>query len=335
MRVTVFRLLFVAWCLVFGPPDAFPPRKSRRGFTLVELLVVMAIIGVLVGVTVPAVQKIRESAARTECTNNLRQIGIALHAANDLYGHMPSYAELGYPSAGVFSPLDRASFEGTIHFYLLPLLEQGNMMRLWDGTSGSNNLNGPGIPPTPRVYVCPSDPSLTADLTTNSGSALIVKDTGFAITSYSFNGQVFGDQTVTDQNWLPPPRLQGTFQDGTSNTALVFERYAICGVDGEVRTWGDAAGTSGHSEVVYITLQGAGNPPGSVKWLKNNVTSTFQVQPPPANCTFSSKDTSTAHAAMCVLLGDASTRTVSPAISLETWQALITPASGDLLGSDW
>jgi prepilin-type N-terminal cleavage/methylation domain-containing protein len=290
------------------------PLCGRRGFTLIELLVVIAIIAILIALLVPAVQKVRAAAARTQCLNNLKQIGIACHSANDAFKRMPRFHEKGYPTVGAFSPTSPKDFDGTVHFYLLPFLEQSNLMKKWNGTDRSNFHNGANQIPTPIVYVCPSDPSMPSNYIID----------GFAVTSYSFNGQVFADDCIA-------PSLGRTFPDGTSNTALAFERYGVCGPNGDVRTWGNAAGVSQNAEVAYYSAK---NPGPSVKWVTNNVKEIFQVQPAPANCIHSTKDTSTPHETMCVLMGDASTRSASPSVTLEVWRAIITPAGGEPFGLD-
>ncbi|HZZ79346.1 MAG TPA: DUF1559 domain-containing protein [Gemmataceae bacterium] len=300
-------------------------RFGRRAFTLIELLVVIAIIAILIALLVPAVQKVRAAAARTQCVNNLKQIGLACHGSNDAVKRMPRFHEKGYPTIGAFTAAAPAqNFDGTVHFYLLPFLEQGALMRKWNGKSGSNQWNGANQIPTPRIYVCPADPSMPPDTTTNSDPTGLAAGPGFAVTSYSFNGQVFGDD-------CPPPSLAATFFDGTSNTMLACERLSICGKNGDVRTWGNGAGVSGNAEVAYYA---ASNPGPSVAWVNAHVKTIFQVQATPLTCVDSTASSSTPHEVMCTLLGDGSVRTLSGSISLANWRALITPAGGDAVSLD-
>src|SRR5262249_17975899 len=131
----------------------------RSAFTLIELLVVIAIIAILIGLLVPAVQKIRESAARTKCQNNLRQLVVAIHNYHSSYGTYPRGRT--FPNGSSFSA----------HSFLLPYVEQDTVYRTIDFTVPYSHANN-AVPRATRtpIFTCPSDPlrSVPTDLAPTS-----------------------------------------------------------------------------------------------------------------------------------------------------------------------
>jgi prepilin-type N-terminal cleavage/methylation domain-containing protein len=139
-------------------------RPRARGFTLVELLVVIAIAAILVGLLLSAVQKAREAANRAQCTNNLKQVGLALHNYHDTEGSFPPAQDTNWQPRYYWSWMAR----------ILPFHEQDNLQRLaeaWrDSGPPDNSRWAPWYtahntqPPSPVLavvvpaYVCPTDP---------------------------------------------------------------------------------------------------------------------------------------------------------------------------------
>lgn len=231
-----------------------PHGKSRsRAFTLVELLVVIAIIGVLVALLLPAVQAAREAARRSQCTNNMRQLGVALLNLESSFKYMPQ-------SSGYFPGKDHLQASGSINtpppesqlskdapanlgnilYFLLPQLEQQQLYMTMDGWTLKYFLEGKVILP-PSVYNCPSE--------TTAGPDGHIQPTWFdhpgwgggnyvpnvqALNHWWASKQVMGTvgnsgvpSAYHQPNPFTHPRLSH-LTDGTSNTVAFAERYAIC-----------------------------------------------------------------------------------------------------------
>ena len=149
-------------------------RSLSRGFTLIELLVVIAIIAILIALLLPAVQQAREAARRTQCRNNLKQLGLAVHNYHDVYGCLP-IADV----SGTSTPV-------SAHARLLPYIEQAQLFALVDFNVPYNHPNNSAARMTEVIsFRCPSDPATLPSSVGgrnnyywNAGNGIVMYDSG-------------------------------------------------------------------------------------------------------------------------------------------------------------
>lgn len=238
------------------PRSLFPLRLRRPSFTLIELLVVIAIIAILIGLLLPAVQKVREAAARTKCSNNLKQICLGSHNYQNAIGVFPP----GVVAQG--AGFTWASPDVGCFAFLLPYIEQGNLYNLLNplpslsmvSPSWYANASYWSTAQNPiKIMQCPSDPS-AANETVGVWLSLYCDDTDYTFTggyypnptgsvlaksNYCPNGGYIGTGNNTYWNaWAGPftADSQSTFAtvtDGSSNTVFFCE--GIFGSSGAAR----------------------------------------------------------------------------------------------------
>ncbi|MDY3554563.1 DUF1559 domain-containing protein [Gemmata sp. JC717] len=319
-----------------------PPRVAGRrpGYTLIELLVVIAIIAILIGLLLPAVQKVREAAYRAQNQNNLKQIALAAHNFDATKKVLPIYCGWTPSTPG------EGGTNGSAFFALLPFVEQDPAFQLSYGV-GSPVYSGrpPNITITyPPGYQfnafrgskLPSNMSVKVYTDPNDADGLLV--------SYVCNYQVFdGNRSIIH------------ITDGTSNTLLLAQ-----GASSVYQTLTSGGSTYSINRSTSLTLgaEGVGNTYNASGYYRGtfNVGPTFGANPqtndsPPVPIelpavTFEVPATTAGTNAIApqsrprssvlqVAKADGSVMGISSSVGLATWNALVTPAKGDVPGNDY
>ena len=310
------------------------PRNPRlAGFTLVELLVVITIIGILIALLLPAVQAAREAARRMQCTNNLKQIGAALHMHHEQKGVFPVGHFWGAKCNGNEKGYGA---EATWITYLLPYIEQNNLDSQinWDYAfgyaSGGDRVLRPVTSATIPLFICPS-----------IGPVNLVFDESYVRGNYAGNN---GIGPMAEVSAAPTREETGVFfinsttsaasvKDGLSNTAFVAEIVTVAGDDmrgmlhfpeGPLYHHNYTPNSSTYDEVRQGMCMNVQQAPCDDGLFSNSM-----------NRQLTMTARSVHPGGACLLLGDASVHFVSDNISLNTWRAIGTPNGNEPVQADF
>jgi prepilin-type N-terminal cleavage/methylation domain-containing protein/prepilin-type processing-associated H-X9-DG protein len=247
-------------------------RRRRTGFTLIELLVVIAIIAVLIGLLLPAVQKVRESAARSQCANNLKQMALACHAHHDTVGMLPTAGRQDfYGPRGPTQTAVAPSQWWNWRYQILPYIEQTNVFNLTSDTQVRLA--------TLKLYNCPSRRAPTV-----VGAVILTDYAGNAGSTWcpanevsTWTGVIVPNE-VNNGGWIKvsPVTMTG-IKDGTSSTLMLGEKFVTTDQYSTAAEWGDNnSWTNGNS---WITTRNAIHQP---RQDAPESASTKEVAPPNA-----------------------------------------------------
>jgi prepilin-type N-terminal cleavage/methylation domain-containing protein/prepilin-type processing-associated H-X9-DG protein len=313
-------------------------RERRTGFTLIELLVVIAIIGVLIALLLPAVQQAREAARRTQCVNNLKQIGIAVHNYHDTRGALPG-AELVQ---------NGTSFSALAH--MLQGLEQSTVYSAINFSLPNNDpANNTVVMTNIGTFICPSD---VADPHPEYGAPTnYMADMGSWIVWQSADGPNAGLAPPNGVFYGNSSTRFAAVTDGLSNTAFFSERIMADFTLGDVSPVGDVFFSTAQPVTIPDAVQACqalniydassqfplfmGAP-----WVNGQHVCLHVTGPNTRSCGFFTAlraimPPSSRHpGGVNLLMGDGSVRFVKDSVNIATWRALGTRAGNEVISAD-
>jgi prepilin-type N-terminal cleavage/methylation domain-containing protein/prepilin-type processing-associated H-X9-DG protein len=308
-------------------------KPQRIAFTLIELLVVIAIIAILIGLLVPAVQKVREAAARIQCTNSLKQIGLALHNHHDSLKSFPP-ARSAFPL--VHSPQAR----------LLPYVEQDNLQKLVDFTKSPSHADNLAASQTlVPLFLCPSDANYGRVTGSVHAGTNYVANVGSGNIGY---GLIAAGDGLFTQSRLGFRDLL----DGSSNTVAFSETLLGNGAGSPGPLPTDAVRDvlevpAGADPTPDACAAGAGVYSGmrSAKWIDGHYGNSLYNHYFPPNARqwdcgngHHNKALSTARSGhpggVNAVWGDGSVRFIANGISLPQWHAIATRGGGEVVSAE-
>jgi prepilin-type N-terminal cleavage/methylation domain-containing protein len=322
-------------------------RSNRQGFTLVELLVVIAIIGILIALLLPAVQAARESARRSQCHNNLKQFGVAIHNYHDVFKCLPASDSGVWNASGSLTNTDISE-----HARLLPYMEQTNVFQLINFTVKWNDpLNTVACASRVKTFICPSDATLSVPGTYgpnnyygNQGAQILYGGVPPTNPANSNFGMPPADGIFFTNSFLPFADVL----DGLSNTAAFAEKVTGDFNNGLSTPKSDtfqpgtypatpdqALAQCRTMDVTNLALQGYSNVGGP--WLEayHSTTYYYHIAPPnERSCMYPpGRIMTTANSyhpgGVQICLCDGSARWISDSVDLLAWRALGTRKKGE------